>query len=228
MKVTKTGIAKHISDAATDHDMTLEELSRKSGVGLSKLKMIVSDTTDSSGNKRLPNTDDLLRLADALHVSPYKLLTGTDDDNHVVCEELGLSNESINQLKLCSNKLISGLMGYSSVPKMIDMLLADSEFHFLRMLYSYIVDDFSTIPHIKEHTIKYKKTERGFEKVPDDYEGEVTEEQEKILDLIPMNQFPDLTREVLEKGAAMKIMDYAQQLREDYQRKQAEKAANSQ
>ena len=229
MKVTRTGIAKTIFDLMHDHEppMTTKELSEKSGVGKSKLDMILSDSRDKTGNKRLPNSDDILSLAEALDVSPYKLLTGNDDENHVVCEELGLSNESINHLKLCSNKLISGLMGYSSVPKMIDMLLQDSEFRFLRLLYSYIVSEFSTVPHIKEQTIKYKKTERGFERVPDDYVGEVTEEREKVLDPIPMSEFPDLTKEVIEKGAAMRIMDYAQQLRDEYQKKQAKSAACS-
>ena len=101
MKVTKTGIAKHISDALQDHEppMTIKDLKDKTGIGLSKLKRIVSGEIDKNGNKRLPTTDDLLEIANALGVSPYKLLTGNDNENHVVCEELGLSNETINKLK---------------------------------------------------------------------------------------------------------------------------------
>lgn len=101
MKVTKEGIAKHISDALSDHEphMTYEDLARESGVGLSTIKMVLSDKVDKSGNKRKLNTDDLFAIAKALDVSPYYLLTGYEDENYSAAEELHLSNETINTLK---------------------------------------------------------------------------------------------------------------------------------
>ena len=105
MKVTKSGIAKNISDALQDHEppMTIKNLADKTGVGESKLKRILSGAIDENGNKRLPNTDDLLAIASALDVSPYWLLTGNSDENHVVCEELGLTNDAINTIKTLTN-----------------------------------------------------------------------------------------------------------------------------
>ena len=101
MKVTRTGVAKHIYDALTDHEphMTYEDLARKSGVGVSTIKMVLSDKVDKSGNKRKLNTDDLFAIAKALDVTPYYLLTGIEEKNHSVGEELGLSNKTINALR---------------------------------------------------------------------------------------------------------------------------------
>lgn len=176
-----------------------------------------------SGKYQSLSFEDLRLIAKVLNTSVEYIVTGNEIKNIDAAERTGLSNESIEQLSTCSDRIIGLLMGYSKVPKMIDMLLQDPDLRFLRILYSYIVDDFSTIPHIKVQTIKYKQTERGFEKVPDDYIGEVTEEREKVLDPIPMDQFPDLTREVIIKGASMKIMDYVQQLRSNYQDQHSKK-----
>ncbi len=101
MKVTKEGIAKHISDAMNDHEppMTIAQLAQKTGIGITKLKMIAGDTVDANGKKRKLNYDELFTVADALDITLYQLLSGNDDANHVVCEELGLSNNTVNVLK---------------------------------------------------------------------------------------------------------------------------------
>ena len=101
MKVTKEGIAKHISDAMSDHEppITIAQLAEKTGIGITKLKMIVGDTVDVNGKKRKLNYDELFTVADALDITLYQLLSGNDDENHVVCEELGLSNDTVNRLK---------------------------------------------------------------------------------------------------------------------------------
>lgn len=101
MNVTKTGLARNIYNALNDHEprMTYKELAQKSGVGESTIKMVLSDKADKSGNKRKLNTDDLFAIAKALDVSPYYLLTGIEEKNHSIGEELGLSNDTINALR---------------------------------------------------------------------------------------------------------------------------------
>ena len=61
MKVTKTGIAKTISDLLSDHEppMTIRDLAQKTGIGETKLKTVVGDCVDKAGYKRILNTDEL-------------------------------------------------------------------------------------------------------------------------------------------------------------------------
>lgn len=153
-----------------------------------------------SGKYQSLSFEDLRLIAKVLKTSVEYIVTGNEIKNVDAAERTGLSNESIEQLSTCSNKIAGwimnySLMGYSKVPKVIDMLLQDPDLRFLRMLYLYIVDDFSTLPHIKDHD----------------------------LDQIPMDQFPDLTREVIIKGASMQLMDYVQQLRLNYQDQHSKK-----
>ena len=130
-EVEKTGIARNISAIMADREMDISTLHEKTGIGVSKLKMICSDYSDKNGNKRLPNTDELLLLASALNVSPYKLLTGNDDENHVVCEELKLSNDAINTIKELPE----------SSREAIEILLRNK--HLLFHLYHYFHGDFT-------------------------------------------------------------------------------------
>ena len=109
MKVTRKGIAKAIWDAMKDHEpeMTIKQLSEKSDVGERKLAMVISENIDKSGNKRYLNTDELIRVSEALEVSPYELLTGIDEENRKECENLGLSNDTVNRLReLKNNRLV--------------------------------------------------------------------------------------------------------------------------
>lgn len=140
MKVTKTGIAKHISDALADHEppMTIKDLKEKTGIGLSKLKRIVSGEPDENGNKRLPNSDEIIDIAKALDISVYKLLTGNDDENHIVCEELGLSNDTINKLKHEST-----LNRPQIIHKAIDFLVSYPPILF--DIYFYLTEDYQSI-----------------------------------------------------------------------------------
>ena len=139
MKVTRSGVAKIIFNKMQDHEppLSLKELSDKSGVGLSKLKMIVSDTVDKTGNKRLPNTDDLLALSNALDISPYELLTGIEDKNHDVCEKLGLSNDTVNRLRDMNNFLVK-----SAIDSLVD------DWHTLEHIYEYLHSDFTNIQRV--------------------------------------------------------------------------------
>lgn len=95
MKVTKEDIGERIGKFRSMRDMTQKQLSEKSGVGESTIK----NAESRKQNRSLSKIDDLLRIADALGISPYYLLTNNEEKNHVVCEELGLSNDAINTIK---------------------------------------------------------------------------------------------------------------------------------
>ena len=135
MKVTKTGIAKNISEILENQEprMTIKKLAEESGVGESTLKMVVCDTPDSNGKKRKLNTDDLFDIAEALDVSIYKLLTGNDDENHSACEELGLSNNSVEKLKYLA--VLNKRGKTNIVSKMIDILLDNQQLLVFMYLY---------------------------------------------------------------------------------------------
>lgn len=207
MKVTKTGIAKTISDLMSDHEppMTIKDLVKKTGIGETKLKSVVADYVDTAGYKRILNIDELLLVAEALGVSPYKVLTGIDDENHVVCEELGLSNDSINTLKVCSRG-IQGFDGvfekawYPTVPKMIDILLDGEGFNFIRKLYAFIVDDFENVHILDEHKNPY--------------------EDRTIEQVIPIDRIAGLNKEQLERVAAFQMTELVLKLRESYRASQ--------
>ena len=140
MKVTKEGIAKHISDAMSDHEppMTIAQLSEKTGIGITKLKMIAGDTVDVNGKKRKLNYDELFTVADALDITLYQLLSGNDDANHVVCEELGLSNDTVNKLK---KKIYLAHSPY--MQKAIDYLVSFPPV--LMDIYLYLTNDYHPI-----------------------------------------------------------------------------------
>lgn len=144
MKVTKSGIAKNISDALQDHEppMTIKNLADKTGVGESKLKRILSGAIDENGNKRLPNTDDLLAIASALDVSPYWLLTGNSDENHVVCEELGLASKTVDELRKWNN-IDKSKAGRIYAQGVIDVLVANPEL--LYAIGNYFFNDFNSM-----------------------------------------------------------------------------------
>lgn len=173
MKVTKSGVAKHISDALQDHEppMTISELAKRTGITLSKLKRLVSGATDENGNKRLPNTDDLFIIAKALDITPYRLMTGISDENHVVCEELGLSSETVDILRMW-NKVDSSGTGKIYAQNVIDILVANPEL--LYAIGNYLENDFESIVFCDYGEKKKKFTSLKLSEntsiTPDDYE----------------------------------------------------------
>lgn len=100
MEVTNKTIANNIADIfeeKRDYETIKNKekyLNEKTGISIPTLKHILAGTP-----KRGIVVDDLISISDALGVSLYRLITGVKDDNHVVCEELGLSNHSVEVLK---------------------------------------------------------------------------------------------------------------------------------
>lgn len=127
MKVTKEDIGERIGKFRSMRDMTQKQLSEKSGVGESTIK----NAESRKQNRSLSKIDDLLRIADALEVSPYYLLTNNEEKNHVVCEELGLSNDAINTIKTL----------HQSHREALEILLRNKDLLF--HLYHYFYGDFT-------------------------------------------------------------------------------------
>lgn len=84
-------VGQRITDLREDAGLTQEELAYEIGMKRSTLSMIELD-------KRMPSVETLQLLSEKLNVSAYYLLTGIEDRNHLVCEDTGLSNETINVL----------------------------------------------------------------------------------------------------------------------------------
>ena len=117
MKVTKELIGERIGQLRTDRRMTQQQLAEKSGVGLGTIK----NTESNQQGRTLSKIDDLLRIADALGVTPLFLLTTVSDENYVVSDELGLSEDSVNLLKKKNAE------GKTEIAEMIN-LFCDSRF----------------------------------------------------------------------------------------------------
>jgi transcriptional regulator with XRE-family HTH domain len=111
--------------------MRLKELAEKSGVGLSTIKNAVSE---NQTNRTITKLDDVIRIAHALDVSPLYLLTEVEDENYTVCDELGLSNETVNRLKTMNNALVKWV---------IDVLVAD--WSILMHLNEYLKSDYEMV-----------------------------------------------------------------------------------
>lgn len=144
MKVTKELIGERIG--ILRGEMTQKELAEKSGVGLSTIK----NTESKQQGRALSKIDDLLRIAEALNVSPYQLLTGNDDENHVVCEELGLASETVNTLKTANDPRIQ---------KAIDIMVRNRDI--LPFLFHFFTDPDTVF----ESSGVYIKTDSG-ERIP--------------------------------------------------------------
>lgn len=140
MKITPYLIGERIKGFREDHEppMTQKELAEKSGVGLSTIKNIES----ANQGRSLSKIDDLLRLADALEVSPYQLLTGIKEENHVVCNELGLSSESIDILKEIQGKEPCHEYAFG-IQIAINLLLKNEKI--LWAIANYFLDDYTHI-----------------------------------------------------------------------------------
>jgi transcriptional regulator with XRE-family HTH domain len=134
LKVTKETIGLRIGKLRSEKNITQKELAQKSGVGLSTIK----NTESGNQGRTLSKIDDLLRIAEALDVSPYFLLTANSEENHIACEELGLSNDTINKLK---NE--STLHRVQFIHKAIDYLTSYSPA--LLSIYTYLTADYKAV-----------------------------------------------------------------------------------
>lgn len=85
-------IGQRIEEIRKDKGLSQIELAESVGITRSLLSMIEID-------KRLPPLDILNRLAEKLSVSPYYLFAGIEEENCLVCEQTGLSNNTVNVLK---------------------------------------------------------------------------------------------------------------------------------
>ncbi len=156
MKVTVETIGQRIKEFREYHKppMTQKELAEKSGVGLSTIK----NAETPNGNRTLSKIDDLLRISEALEVSPYELLTGNDEQNFAVCEDLGLSSQTVDKLinfnfdkRMCQKWPISRKNTSDKVIPLselilttIDILVRNHDLLFL--IGQYLHDDFSDVP----------------------------------------------------------------------------------
>ena len=77
--------------------MTTTELGQKVGKSQSTISDIETGKVDIKAK-------ELFLFAEALGVSVYWLLTETDDENHNIAEETGLSNKTINKIKRLNQK----------------------------------------------------------------------------------------------------------------------------
>ena len=165
MKITPYLIGKRIKNFREDHEppMTQKELAEKSGVGLSTIKNIESVNQGRS----LSKIDDLLRLADALEVSPYQLLTGIKEENHVACNELGLSSESIDILKEIKSKESEAYA--LGIQIAINILLKNEKI--LWEISNYFLDDYRSVFYLDDDGNPMEvETNKIYTLKPDDIE----------------------------------------------------------
>lgn len=164
MKITPYLIGERIKGFREDHDMTQKELAEKSGVGLSTIKNIES----ANQGRSLSKIDDLLRIADALEITPYRLLTTIKDENHVVCNELGLSSESIDILKEIQGK--EPCHEYAlGIQTAINILLKNEKL--LWEIANYLLDDYSSVFYLDDDGNPMEvETNKIYTLKPDDIE----------------------------------------------------------
>lgn len=131
-------IGMRINDLLIDKEMTVAQLGKMTGIARSKLSMIKNEYIDTNNGKpRALSPDELIAVAKALDVSPAFLLTGYDDENYTIGEELGLSNETVNRLKDMKNGMVK---------QVIDILVSD--WSILMHLYEYLKSDFKNVQRV--------------------------------------------------------------------------------
>lgn len=94
-------------EGVENRKITITELSCITGVPRSKLNMVLTDYVDSGNGKvRTLTSEQIMSLCTFFHVTPTFLLTGNNDENVTVVEELGLSNNTINNLKQMDSDIL--------------------------------------------------------------------------------------------------------------------------
>ena len=82
----------------------------------------------------LPNCEQLLKIAEFFNVTCDFLMTGRRLENKAMCDELGLSDETIQKLRLLNSNYdgFEGADGFDYAPRMLallDVILQDGEFY---------------------------------------------------------------------------------------------------
>lgn len=126
MNVTET-LGERINGIRKSQNLSQSAFGKKFGV---KYQMVSAWENDS----RIPSMEILQEMANGFGCSFYWLVTGNDDENHVVCEQLGLANATINRLKEMKNPLAKAV---------IDRLVDD--WSILIHLAEYLNSDFKTV-----------------------------------------------------------------------------------
>ncbi len=91
MNVTET-LGERITTLRSQHKLKQNEFGKLFGV---KYQIVSAWEND----KRKPSLEVLEEMHRYFNCSLYWLITGNEDANHIVCEELGLSNDTVNRLK---------------------------------------------------------------------------------------------------------------------------------
>ena len=114
---------QRIFDLMIDKNMDIAKLARKAGIkNRQKLSTVINAYTDTEKkNPRALTPVEIMAVAEALEVSPAFLLTGYDESNNVIGEELGLSNDTINRLRYYQGK------NDNTMSDAINMFFADSD-----------------------------------------------------------------------------------------------------
>lgn len=124
MKVATIG--QRIEEIRKDKGLSQKALAESAGITRSLLSMLEID-------KRLPPIDILQRIAERLDVSFYFLMTGIEDNNHAIYEDLKLSNNAINTIKTLSPSNLEA----------IEILLRNRQL--LTHFYHYFCGDFARL-----------------------------------------------------------------------------------
>ena len=127
---------QRLYDLMVDKDMTVTQLAQLAGIkNRQKLSMVINDYVDTGNKKpRALTPEEIKAVAKVLDVSPTFLITGYDDENYTIGEELGLSNETVNRLKDMKNGMVK---------QVIDVLVSD--WSILMHLSEYLNSDFTTV-----------------------------------------------------------------------------------
>ena len=134
MNVTTT-LGERITDIRKQNKLTQTQFGHLFGV---KHNLVSAWENDS----RMPSSEVIKEMSERFGVSYYKLLTGNDDENYAVCEELGLANDTINTLKEWKKIDPSGA-GKVYAQDVIDILVANP--HMLYAIGAYLTKDFSQL-----------------------------------------------------------------------------------
>ena len=127
MEIGFMAIAERLKNRRTELGLKQAELAKKAVLTQGTISLI------ESGDRSI-KAEELTRLADALNTTVHYLVTGKDLENSTVCEDLHLSNETVNHLR--TNRDHLGGMA-------LDILVQD--WRILDLLYYYLHYDYNNI-----------------------------------------------------------------------------------
>lgn len=104
----------------TGRTVTQKELAETVGVRAQTISLYINGNTQ-------PTPETLVKMAEFFGVSVDYLLTGISSENKDINEEIGLSNEAINFLKIA--KTVDTFDGTDKLVNVINNLLSDRDFY---------------------------------------------------------------------------------------------------